>query len=232
MLTAAPTPRPRCAHCLRAQSACICEWTTPIVHEVEVLVLQHPLEVNQSKGSARLLCLSLCHSRLVTGEVFETPDLQAWLSAPGRTPGGELQAKTAVLLYPPTPQDGVLPTPPSLTSTQLAAPSQLRLVVLDGTWRKSQKMLHFNPLLQSLPRLSLRDTPAAYAPLRKARHPNQLSTLEATCSALMQLENNVAQFAPLLTAFDGFVAQQLGYKKQTLSLTARAPRRGEPGGHA
>jgi DTW domain-containing protein YfiP len=88
----------------------------------------------------------------------------------------------------------------------------LRLIVLDGTWRKSRKMLYLNPLLQALPRLSLRDTPAAYHQIRKAHRPDQLSTLEATCVALAQLENNTALFSPLLTAFDGFVAQQLAYR--------------------
>jgi DTW domain-containing protein YfiP len=58
----------------------------------------------------------------------------------------------------------------------------------------------------------LRDTPAAYHQIRKAHRPDQLSTLEATCVALAQLENNTALFSPLLTAFDGFVAQQLAYR--------------------
>jgi len=57
----------------------------------------------------------------------------------------------------------------------------------------------------------LRD-PAQLRLIRKAHSPDQLSTLEATCAALMQLEGSVEQFQPLLRAFDGFVAQQLGYR--------------------
>ena len=90
-------------------------------------------------------------------------------------------------------------------------PSSLRLVVLDATWRKSRKMLYLNPALQQLPRLPLRDTPPSHYLIRKAHAPNQLSTLEATCYALMQLDEEVARFAPLIAAFDGFVAQQLSY---------------------
>jgi DTW domain-containing protein YfiP len=45
--------------------------------------------------------------------------------------------------------------------------------------------------------------------IRKARGAHQLSTLEATCYALMQLEKDSAKYAPLLDAFNGFVAQQL-----------------------
>ena len=66
-------------------------------------------------------------------------------------------------------------------------------------------MLHLNPLLQQLPRLALSDMPASNYKIRKAHRPDQLSTLEATCAALVQLEK---QSAP----FDGFVAQQMGYQ--------------------
>jgi DTW domain-containing protein YfiP len=94
----------------------------------------------------------------------------------------------------------------------LLAPSSLRLVVLDGTWRKSRKMLHLNPVLQSLPRLSLQGLPPSSYRIRKAHRPSQLSTLEATCLALMQLEGDAEKFQALLTAFDGFVAQQMSYR--------------------
>ncbi len=178
-------------------------------------MLQHPLEVDNAKGSARLLCLSLANSQMVTGEVFDAGQLQVLLSAPRSKHGMGETVKTPVLLYPPTPDDTALQqAAPSLDRDLLADPAQLRLVVLDGTWRKSRKMLYLNPLLQALPRLSLRDTPAAYHQIRKAHRPDQLSTLEATCAALAQLENNVERFAPLLTGFNRFVAQQLAYRKQ------------------
>jgi DTW domain-containing protein YfiP len=189
-----------------------------VAHEVEVLVLQHPLEVDNAKGSARLLCLSLARSKLVTGESFEEQDLKALLRAPRSTNGIGNKTKKPVLLYPPTPNETALSqAAPPLNIDWLEAPDQLRLIVLDGTWRKSRKMLYLNPLLQALPRLSLRDTPAAYHQIRKAQRPDQLSTLEATCAALAQLENNAALFSPLLTAFDGFVAQQLAYRQKASS---------------
>ena len=172
-----------------------------------MLILQHPLEVDNAKGSARLLHLSLPHSRLVTGEVF---DLQTLLAAPLKPQAAAGNPKHAILLYPDTPQDSALglPAPPVLTPALLRDPSRLRLIVLDGTWRKSRKMLYCSPELQLLPRLSLLDMPASHYLIRKAQRPDQLSTLEATCVAL---ERSVERFQPLLTAFDGFVAQQLGY---------------------
>ena len=194
--------RERCVTCLRAQSGCICQWVRPLPHQVEILLLQHPLEVHNAKGSARLLHLSLPNSRLVAGESFAAGELDALLAG-----------KHNVLLYPDTPGDrslGIAPPPP-LDASLLLDPAGLRLVVLDATWRKSRKMLYLNPALQRLPRLPLRDTPPSHSLIRKAHAPDQLSTLEATCYALMQLEDEAARFAPLITAFDGFVAQQLSY---------------------
>ncbi|SDE37285.1 DTW domain-containing protein YfiP [Massilia sp. PDC64] len=158
---------------------------------VDLLILQHPLEVRNAKNSARLLHLCLPGSRLEVGEAF--PDLHALLYADGLVP---------VLLYPETPgcaSPELAPVPP---------PERLRLVVLDATWRKSRKMLHVNPELQRLPRLALHDVPASTYRIRKAHAPHQLSTLEAAALALAQMEGDGDRYRPLLQAFDGFVQQQ------------------------
>ena len=189
--------RPVCRHCLRPQATCICRFVTPTATACEVLILQHPLEAHHAKNSARLLHLSLPGSRLVVGEVFDDAALQALMP----------DDKTTVLLYPPTAFEGHA-APAPLDAAQLADPSQVRLVVLDATWRKSRKMLHQSPALQRLPRLALDEVPDSRYAIRKAHAPGQLSTLEATCAALAQLEGNTARWQPLLEAFDGFVAQQ------------------------
>lgn len=200
-----------CPTCLRPQQACICRWITPTANSVEVLILQHPLEVHSAKGSARLLHLSLPRSQMVVGEVFDAEQLHALLHAPWQ--GEEGTPRHAVLLYPDTPDSGTdgMPTPPALAMNALQMPSQVRLVILDGTWRKSRKMLYLNPLLQSLPRLALADAPPSQYRIRKAHRPDQLSTLEASCYALMQLEKDAEKYRPLLDAFDGFIAQQAAW---------------------
>jgi DTW domain-containing protein YfiP len=203
-MTANPSQkRAMCAACLRPQSACICRWIAPAAAQVELLILQHPLEVANAKNSARLLHLCVPGSVLVAGESFEPEALSALLHGGGRSP---------VLLYPETPADAS----PSIAGPELLLPpAHLRLVVLDATWRKSRKMLYQNALLQALPRLALRDMPApAYRVLRKAHAPDQLSTLEAAAHALLQLEGNHGACGTLLSAFDGFVGQ----------LAARTPR--------
>lgn len=186
-----------CTTCRRPQSACICRWITPIPHATDVLILQHPLEVDHAKNSARLLHLSLPGSHMLTGEVFDAAELHATMQTP----------KYTVLLYPQSVHDPA----PMADPAQLQDPAQIRLVVLDATWRKSRKMLHCSPWLRHLPRLSLDDVPASHYVIRKAHKPGQLSTLEAACAALAQLEGDATKFQSLLQAFQGFVAQRLAF---------------------
>ena len=193
------TSRLQCAACLRAQSGCICRWVVCLPTAIEVLILQHPAEVKHCKGSARLLHLCLPNSQLLVAEKFDE-QLDASLRQGGKTP---------ILLYPPFAEHGLecLSPPPEFKAGDQQEIEQLRLVVLDGTWRKSRKMLYLNTALQALPRLSLQSVPESHYRIRKAHGVDQLSSLEACCYALMQLEANQAKYQPLLEAFDGFVNQ-------------------------
>lgn len=178
-----------CGRCERPQVDCLCRWITPVRNEVAVLVLQHPLEARQAKGSARLLRLSLtgpCEVRV--GDTFG-PEV---LAPPDRVP---------LLLYPAEPG---APAPALLP----AAPQQRLLVVLDATWRKSRRMLHEQPWLRALPRFALDTPPPSRYAIRKAESAEQRSTLEATCLALQRLEAAPGRYDTLLRAFDGFVAQR------------------------
>ena len=202
--------RPACARCLRPLPTCLCTAVRTITPAVQVLILMHPLEQHQAKGTGHLLHLCLPGSRLAVGEAFAPEPLAQWLQAPWFA--ADRQApRRAVLLYPPTPPDAPCPAPPPLPQDWLATPERLRLVVLDGTWRKSRKLLWLNPALQALPRLALHDVPASRYSIRKAHAPHQLSTLEATQLALQRLEPGNAGIAALGCAMDAFMARQLAY---------------------
>lgn len=209
MVTPLPTipnqvHRPVCGQCLRPQRTCICQWITPTAHQVEVVVLQHPLEVHQAKGTGRLLHLSLPHSLLLVGETFIEATLQACIHGPLHHAESESGPQRSVAAD-------------DAAALQHEAPSRLRLIVLDATWRKSRKMLYANPLLQALPRLALQGLPPSQYSIRKAHQVDQRSTLEATCAALAQLEGSAERYAPLLRAFEGFVAQQARYRSAAQS---------------
>lgn len=190
-----------CPQCQRPERTCLCPWVVPVSNQVEVVILQHPMETHNAKNTARLLQLSLCNSSMIEGEHFAEDFLTTLL---GR------DQKTNLLLYPPPSLDDNASLPPT-PMPSLPDIHRIRLIVIDGTWRKSRKMLYLNPILQTLPRLSLSECPSSAYTIRKAQKDNQLSTLEASCYALQQLENTRVDYAPLLTAFKGFVRQQLAF---------------------
>lgn len=146
--------------------------------------MQDPQERLQAKGTAPLLRLGLQHCEVQAGEQFDPAALRS--------------ERHSLLLYPAAPGEAGLAAEP------LPPPERLRLIVLDGTWRKSRKLLHQNPWLAALPRFSLQPAePARYGALRRAQRPGQLSTLEAALRALEQLEG--PRFEPLWQAFERFM---------------------------
>jgi DTW domain-containing protein YfiP len=194
-MSVASPRRALCGRCDLPVRTCVCAFIPRVRNEVDVLVLQHPDEVDQAKGTARLLRLGLARCRVLVGEAFDPTALLALLD-------GDVAGST--LLYPSDTLGG--------TPTTLAACRPRRLVVLDGTWRKSLRMLHANPLLQTLPRWSLSPSgPSRYGALRKAGLASQLSTLEATCAALRDIESATTRYEPLLAALDRFVAERVRF---------------------
>ncbi len=171
----------------------------------------HPLEVHEAKGTGHLLHACLPHSRLLIGERFEAGLLHQALHAPWE-PGA--RPRHSLLLYPETDVQNTslgLIQPPALPAPWPCQPEVLRLVVLDGTWRKSRKMLFINPGLQSLPRLALSETPASAYAIRKAHAPGQLSSFEATALALARLQAWPPDAAPvrqLAQVFAAFIQSQ------------------------
>lgn len=192
--------RPRCAACQRPLSACLCRWVVPTANQVPLLILQHPLEARQSKGSVRLLQQSLQQCRVEVGDNFDPARLAGWLH---ETAGAA--TRLPVLLYPAQPHAAPAGPPPDAATC--------RLVLLDGTWGKTLGLLHAHPALQALPRWALPAPPPSRYRVRRAHRPEQRSSLEAACLALGALEGAPARYEPLLAAFDGWVG----------SLAARMP---------
>jgi DTW domain-containing protein len=206
---ASTSTRNTCPRCRRPQRTCLCPWVTPTANPVAVLILQHPAEQHHAKGSVPLLRLSLTDCRVEVGASFEPDRLRSWLDAP--CPGAGLSAALsaapfigppACLLLYPTAAGEAAPQPGPVSH----APDGLRLVLLDGTWRQTRQMLRDHALLQQLPRCPLPAPPPSRYTIRKAQRPDQRSTLEAACLALGALDGSPARYAPLLAAFDGWVA--------------------------
>ncbi|MCD5985031.1 tRNA-uridine aminocarboxypropyltransferase [Pseudomonas sp. CDFA 610] len=181
--------RSRCERCLRPDAHCLCALIPHLDSRTRVLILQHPDEAKHALNTARLAALGLSNTELRIGEVFE--GLEELLSLPGYQPRLLFPGDAAQRLT--VGQTETLPT---------------LLVVPDGTWRKARKLLHLNPPLAALPRVTLGEVPASRYRLRKAPGPDALSTLEAIVHALQTLEAP-ASFEALLKPFDALIDGQI-----------------------
>lgn len=185
-----PLSRRRCARCLRPASHCLCTHITVAPNRTRILILQHPDEQKHPLNTGRLAVLGLQRAELLVGEYF--PQLNEIISA----------EESVFLLFPTT--DPTLLQP--LVSTRAGLPSLL--IVPDGTWRKAHKIIYANPVLSTLPHLSLpMGEPSRYR-IRKAREPAAVSTIEAIVRTLTVLEPE-NDFQPVLKPFEVLVDQQI-----------------------
>lgn len=181
-------PRAVCPRCERPTSTCLCATLpAPLAVRTELLILQHPAEAGHAKSTAAFLALGLRPAaRLLRGEVFHPA-----LATPG-----------TALLYPGEGE-------------AVLAPARVdRLILLDGSWRQSRRLLAANLWLGALPRVSLPLQVSRYA-IRRAHRPGQLSTLEAGLHALALLEGEAERFEPLWVAFDEFIRVGLSRRGET-----------------
>ncbi|WP_234686798.1 DTW domain-containing protein [Comamonas aquatica] len=181
-----------------------------------------PQEAGHAKNTARLLHLCLPGSRLEVGKSGMPPRCRPCCTHPGPARRRAPRYGRCCCTRRPRPiRSCPCSRPPALPPDWLAQPQTLRLVVLDGTWRKSRKMLYRNPGLQQLPRLALQDLPPGRYDIRKAQAPDQLSSFEAAALALARLhawEAGHPAWAQLLQSFEAAMALH-----QRLQAAGRAP---------
>lgn len=141
-------------------------------------------------NTARLAVLGLQNAQLLVGEVFS--QLEEYISS----------VDQALLLFPVNETAQAQPEPQPLKG------GSTLLIVPDGTWRKARKIVRANPVLDTLPRLSLPAEPPSQYRVRKAREPAAVATIEAIVRALSALEPE-QDFQPLLKPFHVLVTQQI-----------------------
>ncbi|MBD2859428.1 DTW domain-containing protein [Spongiibacter sp. KMU-158] len=180
--------RPTCSECLRPATTCLCGAIVQRRSAYQLIILQHPKEARHALSTAPLLARSIIGSQLLVGETFDPCEIL----------GADWQ-QTSVLLYP---GERVIEAEKAQT---LALKN---LIVLDGTWRKTAKLIHMNPWLTQLPCLALQPaTPSRYR-IRKSPRADGLSTIEATAQALNALHNS-EDFDAILGVFDKMIEHQI-----------------------
>ena len=151
--------------------------------------MQHPDEAKHALNTARFVSLGLQNAQLIVAETIAQPEQylqQAGYRACVLFPGEHAQELTA---YQANEQPWLL-------------------VVPDGTWRKARKILHCNPLLAALPRVTLPVGLSSRYRLRKAPNAQALATVEAVSYALDILEPE-SDFSSLLRPFDALIEGQI-----------------------
>ncbi len=181
--------RQRCPACTRPLAYCLCSLIPSLPSRTRILLLQHPDEAKHALNTARLAALGLQNAQMLIAETFA--DLADYIQQPGYRacvlfPGEQAQVLSAY-------QDDQQP---------------LLLIVPDGTWRKARKILHCNPLLAALPRVTLAAGLNSRYRLRKAPDAQALATVEAVTHALTALEPST-DFSPLLRPFEALIEGQI-----------------------
>jgi len=163
---------------------CACALLQPLAIHTPFLVLRHARESSKSTSSVRWAQLVVPTCELVDYRSrAEAPTLIAprpgdWLLYPGETASSP-------------PPGGVVQ----------------RVVVLDGTWRQTRRMLRALPEVARLPRLAIPPRPEGIR-LRAAPRSEALSTFEAMAGAVRMLES-AALGAALLRVHDALVDRVL-----------------------
>ena len=174
-----------CSQCQRPINACICSFICNINNKTPVLVLQHPSEVKQTKGTVALLQRSLNSCQVLVGEDFsQNNELNEILAS-----------HHALLLYPSEQAQDITLISRKLQQARLENNQSKPplLIILDGTWKKAYRTFMLSTNLPPLIHVCLPDYLAGNGQylIRKVAKKNALSSLEAACYALALLEGEI-----------------------------------------
>ena len=181
-----------CQDCYRPSEVCWCRFlpSPPVECDTKVIVLQHPKESKRGIRTCRMLELGLSPGscRVFQGKSFrsDSSPVSSLLTRPN-----------TYLLYPG--EEAVSVQDHVLDEKRQNSCSSATIVLLDGSWREAKSILSKSPLLQTLPKLTLKmGEPSEYV-VRSQPALGGLSTLEAAVRAIEVLEQKPGLLDSLLT---------------------------------
>jgi DTW domain-containing protein YfiP len=211
-------PDSRCLGCRLLHHHCICDAIPRLANRTRLLLVIHYVEYTRLSNTGLLAWRALEQAEIYIHGHPQRRDTTLELSPQAR----------AVLLHPPAeesddraPRDtaGGPPRPLTEIAAERAAERDdaappLTLLVPDGSWPQTRRMVRRLPALASAPRVTLSARhDSGYGGLRRAQRPGQLSTLEAIAHALDELgERDVSR--TLLKLFGAFVSGTLAGKAE------------------
>ncbi|WP_284191839.1 tRNA-uridine aminocarboxypropyltransferase [Vibrio zhanjiangensis] len=184
-----------CFKCGKSTKACICQWIRSLSSNVELIILQHPTEAKKPMGTAKILQLSLTGCYLFQGEDFTQHEKLNHLLSD--------DAYRHFILYPSDESFSL-----TLVKETLHNQKKVRILLLDGTWKKAYKIWKLSKNLKSLPIVHLPKNLKGNYRIRKAPSDNSLSTVEAGYHVLSLLEPE-RNFSSLLDTFNHMIDFQI-----------------------
>ncbi len=189
-----------CYACVRPQSHCVCNLVEPFRAHCDILILQHPAERRKYYSTSKLVTRAIANSKLLRGIIFDEATLVS-----------SFAGRKAYLLYP---------GPGAMDCTELPLDNNSVIVAIDGTWSEAGKIVHRNPLLLDLPRVSFSAPILSTYRIRKQPRAHCLSTLESIGHLLKLSASAMGQpdlcdiYNSLFHGFDQMVERQLSYWPQ------------------
>ncbi|OEF26970.1 tRNA-uridine aminocarboxypropyltransferase [Vibrio rumoiensis] len=186
-----------CVQCGKANNACICDWIKPIDAQIQLVILQHPSETKRPMGTAKILHLSLSRCEYFVGEDFSQNEALNQLLTDDQY--------LSMVLYP-SEESRVL----SSESLNQINPlnKKIRLILIDGTWKKAYKIWQLSTNLHHLMPIALPNNLVGNYRIRKAPSEQHLSTVEAGFHALCIIDTET-DFSPLMNTFTQMVDYQI-----------------------
>jgi DTW domain-containing protein YfiP len=193
-LSGAREPRAMCPDCARPASVCLCAELIRVPTRTRVVILQHPRESTVPIGTARIAELALPNAERHVGVDFSSDPRLREILADAQAP--------PILLYPGAGARDLASEPPR---------GPVTLVVVDGTWWQSRKLLKKNPEISRLPRYAFEPPEPSRYRIRREPEKHCVSTIEAIARALGYLERETQGLDALLEPFDAMVEHQLRF---------------------
>lgn len=174
-----------CLGCGLPRKVCLCQKIEAKPMRRKVVILRHPRERRKTLSTVSLIKQRYPQVLVKEGHVFPP-----------------IRTRNCALLFPTSSSDDM--TPPQAVTQRWSGvreDNEQTLLLLDATWRKAKRMVHENPWLRALPRISLEPQTRSEYLLRKGPGGQALSTLEAF--ALVQNDS------ALVARLQEFMTQQV-----------------------
>ena len=169
---------------------CYCLTISQIENSWPIHILQHLNESKHPIGTARIAQLSLSNCKTYISKNF-SHNLDVSQLIKNTNP---------LLIYP---GEGSI-------SIEEIDPLEIReIIFLDGSWRKTRRMIYETPELQTLTKVSFTAiAPSSYR-IRKEPNDTAVSTLEAIVTVMSKLENEHHKYQPLLKSMEWMINTQI-----------------------